>query len=134
MFEAPTKYGIIVGVDGSVESDAAVAWAAREAFMRQEHVTLMHVVQPVAVSWPVSAGQATVAEWQENNARNVIDQARKRLSSVLSQPTPPDIRAEVFYSHPVDALVDASREARMVVVGSHGKGGLERLLDRKSVV
>ena len=34
MFEAPTKYGIIVGVDGSVESDAAVSWAAREASTR----------------------------------------------------------------------------------------------------
>jgi hypothetical protein len=34
----------------------------------------------------------------------------------------------VLYSHPVDALVDASTEARMIVVGSHGRGALGRLL------
>jgi nucleotide-binding universal stress UspA family protein len=77
MSETLTKYGILVDIDGSSESSAAVFWAAREASLRHEHVTLMHVVQPVAVSWPVSAGQATVAEWHEDNAQHVIDQARE---------------------------------------------------------
>ncbi len=128
MSDAPTKYGIIVGVDGSAESDAALSWAAREASMRGEQVTLMHVVQPVIVSWPVSPDQATVAQWQDDNARHVIDHARKAFSSAVDQPGPPDIRTEVLYSHPVDALVDASKEARMIVVGSHGTGALGRLL------
>jgi len=128
MFEAPTKYGIIVGVDGSVESDAAVSWAAREASMRHQLVTLMHVVQPVVVSWPVSPEQTTVAEWQDDNARHVIDQARNRLSSAMDQPRPPDIRTEVLYSHPVDGLADASKDAQMIVVGSHGRGAFGRLL------
>jgi nucleotide-binding universal stress UspA family protein len=128
MFEAPTKYGIIVGVDGSVESDAAVSWAAREASMRHEPVTLMHVVQPVALNWPISPEQTTVAEWQEDNARHVIDHARDGLSAVLDLPHPPDVRTEVLYSHPVDALVDASTQARMIVVGSHGRGAVGRLL------
>jgi nucleotide-binding universal stress UspA family protein len=128
MSETPTKYGVLVGVDGSPESDAAVSWAAREASMRHEYVTLMHVVQPVAVSWPVSPERATVAEWQEENARHAIDQAREVLRVVSDQPRPPDVRTEVRYSHPVDALVDASTQARMIVVGSHGKGALGRLL------
>ena len=34
MSESTTKYGILVAVDGSAESDAAVRWAAREAVMR----------------------------------------------------------------------------------------------------
>ena len=76
MSETLTKYGILVGVDGSPESSAAVSWAAREASMRHEHVTLMHVEQPVAVSWPVNPEQTAVAEWQDENARHVIDQAR----------------------------------------------------------
>ena len=128
MSETLTKYGIIIAVDGSAESDAAISWAAREASMRHEHVTLIHVVQPVAVSWPVSPEQTAVAEWQDENARHVIDQARKELSSALDQPRPPDIRTEVLYSHPVDALVDASKKARMIVVGSHGTGVFGRLL------
>jgi nucleotide-binding universal stress UspA family protein len=128
MFETPTKYGIIIAVDGSAESDAAISWAAREASMRHEHVTLMHVVQPVVLSWPVSAEQTTVAEWQEDNARHVIDHARDGLSAAVDLPHPPDFRTEVLNAHPVDALVDASEDARMIVVGSHGRGALGRLL------
>jgi nucleotide-binding universal stress UspA family protein len=128
MSETPTKYGIIVAVDGSAESDAAISWAAHEASMRHEHVTLMHAVQPVALSWPVTPEQTTFAEWQEDNARHIIDHARDRLCAALDQPHPPDYRTEVLYAHPVDALVDASKDARMTVVGSHGKGAFGRLL------
>jgi nucleotide-binding universal stress UspA family protein len=128
MFKTPTKYGIIIAVDGSAESDAAISWAAREASMRHEHVTLMHVMQPAAVSWPVSPERATVAEWQEDNARHVIDHARDGLSAALDQPHARDFRTQVLYAHPVDALVDASKDARMIVVGSHGRGALGRFL------
>ncbi|BBX45879.1 universal stress protein [Mycobacterium cookii] len=128
MLETSTKFGIVVGVDGSPGSDAAVSWAAREASLRGEIVTLMHVVQPVVVSWPVSAGQASVAEWQDENARQAIDRARKGVDAVLDPERQHDVRSEVLYSHPVDALVDASKDARMIVVGSHGRGALGRLL------
>ncbi|UMB70892.1 universal stress protein [Mycobacterium paraterrae] len=127
MFETSTKYGIVVGVDGSPESDAAVRWAAREASLRGEPVTLMHVVQPIITSWPVSAGQLGVAEWQEENARRVIDQAQADARSA-NESEPQDVRNEVLHATPVDALVDASADARMVVVGSHGRGALGRLL------
>ena len=46
------KYGILVAVDGSAESDAAVRWATREAVMRDADVTLMHVIAPVVVGGP----------------------------------------------------------------------------------
>jgi nucleotide-binding universal stress UspA family protein len=127
MSKNSTKYGILVAVDGSAESDAAVSWAVREASMRHEPVTLMHVVQPVVVKWPVSAGHSTVAEWQEDNARLAIEQGRKSFNAVVDV-EPPDVRTEVVYSHPVDALVDASTEARMIVVGSHGRGVAGRVL------
>lgn len=44
MGEVPTGYGILVGVDGSAESDAAIRWATCEATMRGEPITVMHVV------------------------------------------------------------------------------------------
>jgi nucleotide-binding universal stress UspA family protein len=68
MFETATKYGILTAVDGSAESRAAVAWAAREATLRNEPVTLMNVIQPV-VSWPIGATQGTIAKGQEDTAR-----------------------------------------------------------------
>ncbi|MBO0879358.1 MAG: universal stress protein [Mycobacterium sp.] len=128
MSETPSKYGILTGVDGSAQSDAAVSWAAREAALRHEPVTLLHVVQPVAVSWPIPGEQARIGEWQDENARHVIKQARKEFSAALDWSRPPEVRTEVLYLPVVDALVEASKQARMIVVGAHGRGALERLL------
>jgi len=123
-----TKYGIVVGIDGSPGSDAAVSWAAREASLRGETLTLLHAVQPVVVSWSISASQVSVADWQEENARRAVDQARNGVGAALDPDLQQDVRSEVLYAHPVDALVDASKDARMIVVGSHGRGALGRLL------
>ena len=40
----PEEYGILVGVDGSADSDTAVRWATREAVLRNELTTFLHVV------------------------------------------------------------------------------------------
>ena len=53
MAESTTNYGILVAVDGSAESDAAVRWAAREAAMHDAPVTVMHVVAPIVANWAV---------------------------------------------------------------------------------
>ena len=128
MSELSTKYGIVVGIDGSPGSDAAVSWAAREASLRGETLTLLHAVQPVVVSWSISSSQVSIADWQEENARRAVDQARNGVGAALDPDLQQDVRSEVLYAHPVDALVDASKDARMIVVGSHGRGALGRLL------
>lgn len=128
MSQAPTKYGILTGVDGSALSRAAVAWAAGEAAMRHEHVTLMHVVAPVIVSWPVAGEQVAIAKWQQDNAQDVLLQARNDLAAAAGGSCPIEVRTEVQYSNVVHTLVDASKEARMVVVGSHGRGALGRFV------
>ena len=49
--------GIVVGIDGSPSSTAAIEWAARDAEMRNVPLTMVHVVPPVktlAEDWSVS--------------------------------------------------------------------------------
>jgi nucleotide-binding universal stress UspA family protein len=128
MSEITSKFGVLVCVDGSAASDAAVAWGAREAVMRKLPVTLMHAVPPVVVGWPVGQLYAEMPEWQQDDARQVIDQARKTLGSSLGESEPPEIRTELIYSSVVPALIDASKQAWMVVAGSQGMGALGRLL------
>lgn len=128
MSEAPTKYGILIAVDGSAVSRVAVSWTAREATMRHEPVTLVHVIQPVMVSWPIAVEQAAIAKWQEDNARDVLIQARNDLTAAMDQSQPLEVRTEVLYSNVVHGLADASKDARMIVVGSHGRGALGRFL------
>ncbi len=43
--------GIVVGVDGSGDSNVAVRWAAREAAMRDAHLTLVHAVEMPKPPW-----------------------------------------------------------------------------------
>lgn len=129
MSETTTKYGILIAVDGSAESRAAVRWAAREAPMHHEALTLMHVMQPVVVSWPIGPEQAAIAKWQEDNARDVMLQARNDLAAAtMDEVQPFEVRTEVVHSDVVHALVDASSDARMIVMGSRGRGALDRIL------
>jgi nucleotide-binding universal stress UspA family protein len=122
------KFGVLVCVDGSPASDAAVAWGAREAIMRELPVTLMHAVAPVVVEWPVGQLYDEMPEWQHDDARHVVDQARKTLSAALAGAQPPEIRTEMVYSAAVPALIEASKDAWIVVAGSQGLGAMGRLL------
>ena len=128
MSEAARKFGVLVCLDGSTASDAAVAWGTREAIMRQLPITLVQVVAPVVVGWPVGQLYADMPEWQMDNGKHVIDRARKTLSTSLGGSQPPEIHAEVVYSNIVPALIDASKDAWMIVAGSQGLGALGRLL------
>ncbi|MGA9359204.1 MAG: universal stress protein [Mycobacterium sp.] len=128
MSETATKYGILVGVDGSPASDAAVTWASREAVSRRIPITLMHVVAPVVVGWPVGQLYANMPEWQKDNAQHVIEHARKTLTASLGESEAPEVHIEMLYASVVPTLIKASKEARMIVVGSQGIGALRRLL------
>ena len=128
MSDNTTRYGILVGADGSAASDAAVAWAAGEAVLRNVPVTLMHVAAPVVVGWPVGELYPEMPEWQRDNARDAIERARTACASGVGAGTPPRIQTEVVYANVVPTLVDASRQATMIVAGSVGMGALGRLL------
>jgi nucleotide-binding universal stress UspA family protein len=123
-----TKYGVLVCVDGSAASDAAVAWATREAIMRHMPITLMHAVPPVIVGWPVGQLYVAMPEWQIENGQHIVDQARKTLSASLGKSEPPETHTEIVYSSVLPALIDASKDAWMIVAGTQGLGALGRLL------
>lgn len=127
MPELPTDYGILVGVDGSVESDAAVCWATREATMRGTAITLMHVIPPVP-EWPTPSRQVEIAEVWEQSAHDVIEQARKLVFANVGESETPDVRTEVPCSSVVPMLIGASTRAQMIVMGSRGMGALGRFL------
>lgn len=127
MSSEATRYGILVGVDGSKESDAAVQWAGEEARLTGAPITLMHGVPPSFATVPNVPVKALVTEWERENASAVIERARQILNS--SGPSELlDVRSEVRYWGVLPTLIDASKEARMVVVGSRGAGAFGRMM------
>ncbi|QUR67853.1 universal stress protein [Mycobacterium spongiae] len=128
MSETTTKYGILVAIDGSPQSETALAWATREAVMRQLPLTMMHVVPRVVVGWPVGQIYSDMPEWQKDNAREIIERAGQVFTDSLGGSEPPEMQSRMVYSDVAATLIDASEDAWMVVVGSHGMGALGRML------
>lgn len=119
--------GILVAVDGSPGSDAAVAWAAREGLRRNVSVTLLHVIAPLMVTWSSESLEASVADLQEESSNKVLEHAQQVFRSVLGDEQQVPVRAESRPSPVVGTLTEASHSALMLVIGNRGTGGHKRL-------
>ncbi|HEY1442160.1 MAG TPA: universal stress protein, partial [Mycobacterium sp.] len=110
------RSNVVVGVDGSPASDAAVRWAAREAMMRVLPIKLINVVAPTLVS-SAMAPNHTITQGEELQARQILKQARQVIEELAGEKRP-DICTERVYDGVVPTLVHASNDAQMIVVGS----------------
>ncbi len=128
--------GIVVGVDGSATSNVAVRWAAREATMRNLLLDIIIAVPaPVfgsaALSWPSLRSPIETErnrEYQNDQARQTIDEAVRAVDEVAQDIGLPEINTEVIHAAPVPTLVDLSKSAQLVVVGCRGQNALRRSL------
>jgi nucleotide-binding universal stress UspA family protein len=114
---------VVVGVDGSPTSEAAVAFAFEEASLRQAPLVAVHVWQDLLVEPTL----APLVDWDalESDERAVL---AERLAGWAGKY--PDVRVSrrVVRDRPAAALVDESGGAQLVVVGSRGRGGFRGLL------
>jgi nucleotide-binding universal stress UspA family protein len=113
-----TQSEVVVGVDGSAASYAAVGWAAQEATMRRLTIKLVYVVAPTLIT-SAEAPNDTITQAQEIKARQVLDHARRIVNGVQGEARL-KVRVEVRYAGVLATLVDASRDAQMIVVGARG--------------
>ncbi|WP_285246208.1 universal stress protein [Pseudarthrobacter sp. efr-133-R2A-89] len=120
------RTGVVVGVDGSAESTQAVAFAAAEADRNGDELTVVYAVN---VPDPVVDAGLTPGAL----ADLIVDEERIVLSETVAglKEDYPDLTVYqrlVSDKGPVDALVDAAAGARLLVVGSRGRGAFKRLL------
>ncbi|MCQ0021627.1 universal stress protein [Streptomyces somaliensis DSM 40738] len=117
MAQGPTTRAITVGVDGSPESLAAAAWAAREAALRGLPLRLVHawLWQPLDI--PVEQER----EAEARRAQGVLDGAEAQVRRL--HPDVPVV-SRLVADTPVPALVEAGGTSEMLVVGSRGRGAL----------
>ncbi|MGR6923505.1 universal stress protein [[Actinomadura] parvosata] len=114
---------IVVGVDGSRTGLEAAGWAAAEARLRQAPLTVAHAVPKWVCEGAVR--YAEVAQWMRDGAETVLAAACERARRVW-----PEVRLDgvLLPGDPRSALVKASEEAELLVVGSRGIGGVRGLL------
>ncbi|OOK72144.1 universal stress protein [Mycobacterium kansasii] len=67
-----------------------------------------------------------MAAWQEEDGRQVLEQAVKIAEQAVQAHREITIHTELRWSPPVPTLVELSAEAELVVVGSYGRGAVAR--------
>lgn len=125
--------GIVVGVDGSSSSMLAVRWAAHEAGMRNVPLSLILVIDMppsvlLAAGGAVLPPHAENEDWQKTEGAKIISAAVKVAEDSAGSGAHPKLLTEVYFAAAVPALVDLSKEAQMIVVGSRGQGEISRVL------
>lgn len=121
--------GIVVGVDGSPESEAAVDWAAAEAVLHKVGLTLVHVLPGTTVHTLYEMSVADdLKERAAQRGREFLSRATMIAAQVATGAESIPIREQVCEGNPVSAMVDLSRDAQMLVVGSRGLGRIGRAL------
>jgi nucleotide-binding universal stress UspA family protein len=120
--------GILIGVDGSPAAKYAVDWAAREAAMRNVRLTLVHTVVPIGLNLPPLPAPTAFTRWQVEQGQNILDEGVEIARKSTPDGGPGQIETELLFSPVIPTLVDLSKEAQMVVVGSRGGGSFARSL------
>jgi nucleotide-binding universal stress UspA family protein len=120
--ETATGQRIVVGVDGSARSKAALAWAVREA-----ELTGATVEAVMAWHYPAMYGGyawAPVAAMEAEDFRTV---SAHELSKAIAETTDPagpvKISTTVREGDAAEVLLDVADGADMLVVGSRGHSG-----------
>ena len=119
----PTRWGVLVGTDGSEASMHALDWAAREIAGTDAHVTVCYVADaPVVIDVPLPSD---VREDASRYGRRVVDRALERIAGIA-----PSARTEghVVAGNPAAELLRMAADAEQVVVGNRGAGGFEQLM------
>lgn len=109
---------IVVGVDGSESSRDALRWAARQAKVTGAD---LHAV----TAWHLPEIYAYEPRDYEADARKALDHA---VEQALGPDPGVPLVTRVVLGDPAPVLIDASRGAQLLAVGSHGHGGFVGML------
>ena len=118
---------IVLGFDGSECAERALAWAIEEAKLRGARLRVITTWHLPALIYGAPGFVPTVApplddavrDWANGVASGAAERARSQ--GVKAESVAPEAQA-------ADALVDASKRASLLVVGSRGHGGFVGLL------
>jgi nucleotide-binding universal stress UspA family protein len=120
MTETTKHPRIVVGYDGSASAKTAVTWAAKYALECGGDVELVTVWQwPMTFGYPVDFGDYT----PETDARRIVTEAAAASGLPAER-----VRTEVLEGPAAAQLVDRSRGAAALVVGTRGHNEFNEIL------
>ncbi|MFE7980260.1 universal stress protein [Streptomyces shenzhenensis] len=108
---------ITAGVDGTEESLAALAWAAREAVRRDRPLRVVHV-------WRFQSHEAVAAADRDTQDGWVRGATAEAVRTVTERHPELTVSVDVVEGHAVESLVAAAADAELLVLGSRGHGAV----------
>ncbi|KIH99859.1 universal stress protein UspA [Streptomonospora alba] len=120
---------VVVGLDGSADSEAALRFALDEASRTGAELVAVHAW---LMSAPIDASALTdpsyvaehrfAADRADTYVRTMVETARSADTADVP------VRVAVVEDHPAHALLSEGAQADLIVVGSRGRGGFAGLL------
>ncbi len=111
----PHAKSVVVGIDGSKAAVNAAQWAADEAIRRQVPLRLIHVVAR-GESQSASTG---LSDWELERGEAALDQAAGAVREIGKAV---EVETVLLSGDPEQVLVDESRDAALVCVGTDRRG------------
>lgn len=115
---------ILIPTDGSECADAAATEAIELAATFDATLHVVYVVDAAALPSTIDAGY--VSEALEDAGEEAIERVRERAAAAGVE----DVASEVVYGAPHRSIVQYADEADvdLIVMGTHGRSGIERYL------
>jgi nucleotide-binding universal stress UspA family protein len=120
--------GITVGVDGSDHAQPALDWALKEAGLRHAPLTVLTVHEVASNYWTGHAMVLPADESDRESARQSAEAAAVKAAEGLGEAKPASVTVVAVSGIPAQALIEASRDADLLVVGRRGGGGFTELM------
>jgi nucleotide-binding universal stress UspA family protein len=114
------SYRVVVGVDGSPHSAAALRWSLDEAETHSGEVTAVLAWQVPFLSNPAAYNKAELE-------RTYQEFLIKTVSEIAPSPAVP-LQTLVAEGDPTESLIEASKEADLLVLGSRGRSPFAGLM------
>jgi nucleotide-binding universal stress UspA family protein len=118
---------VVVGVDGSPQSTAALSFAAAEAVLRNATLRVVHAwMLPGTLSWSVVGSYAALIDELRRDAQTLLADQTRAAEALVADRVP--VEAVLVDGAAASALIAQSADADLLVVGSRGHGGFPSLV------
>jgi len=116
---------VVVGVDGSDPSIAALTWAGQYSAATGAAVQALRIWHyPTAAGLPPGVTPPQVTDPIKAEQRQELDEA---VAKAHLDPAA-HVEPTITYGHPAQVLIDQSKTASLLVVGHRGEGGFHGML------
>jgi nucleotide-binding universal stress UspA family protein len=121
-------HGIVVGIDRSAAGVAALDWALSQAVQRGVALTAVRAwsVPPYTVYYPVGTALSDMDAEAQHAALDLAEEMVKEATGRVAGADGVQVSAVALLGAPQQVLLDAARDAQLLVVGSRGAGPLSR--------